>query len=454
MSTLDVIEHYRTEFDHGLAQMPGTGLVWLDERRKRGLELFEQLRFPTTRMEDWKYTRVRAVEQTLLRPAPATCLGLDEDDIAPFLIPGLDAYRLVFVNGQYQASLSTKRNGLPSGVTVASLAKALRDGPARLEPHLGLYADPAADGFAALNAAFMADGAFVHLPRGVVVNKPIHLLFLATEQKDETLLYQPRNLIVAEAGSEATIVEHYMAIGHGAYFTNAVTELALASNVGIRHYKVQQESTRAHHVATIEVKQGRDSRFASHVASFGALLARTDINSRLAGEGADCVMNGLYVVDGRQHVDFHTRIDHTDPHCTSRQFYKGVLDERSRGVFNGKIYVHPGAQKTDSAQKNDNLLLSRHAEVDTKPQLEIYADDVKCAHGATVGRLHEDSIFYLRSRGLDEDAARNLLVFAFANELLQSMPLESLRVHLERELIARLPRTTGEGAAALDEMVD
>jgi Fe-S cluster assembly protein SufD len=454
MNTLDVVEHYRTEFDHALAQMSGSGLVWLDERRKRGLELFEQLRFPTTRMEDWKYTRVRAVEQTLLRPAPETCLGLDEDDIAPFLIPGLDTYRLVFVNGQYEAALSTKRSALPAGLTVASVARTLQDDPASLEPHMGLYADPAANGFAALNAAFMADGAFVHLPRGVAVDKPIQLLFLGTEQQDESLLYQPRNLIVAEAGSEATIVEHYAAIGQGAYFTNVVTELVLAPNAGIRHYKVQRESLRAHHVATVEVKQARDSRFASYVASFGALLARTDLNSRLAGEGAECIMNGLYVVDGRQHVDFHTRIDHSEPHCTSNQFYKGVLDGRSRGVFNGKIYVHPGAQKTDSAQKNDNLLLSRHAEVDTKPQLEIYADDVKCAHGATVGQLHEDSIFYLRSRGLDEDAARNLLVFAFANELLQSLPLEPLRVYLEHELIVRLPRATGEGATALEELVD
>jgi Fe-S cluster assembly protein SufD len=429
-------------------------LSWLDERRKRGMELFEQLGFPTIRSEDWKYTRVKAVENALLRTASATCSGLDRDDVEPYLVPSLDAYRLVFVNGRFEPALSTRPSALPDGATIASLAQVLEGSAAHAESHLGLYADPAANGFAALNTAFMADGGFVHVPRGVALDKPVQLLFLATEQQGDPVLIQPRNLIVADELARVDVIETYAALGNGAYFTNAVTEAAVAANASVQHFRLQKEGQRAHHIATVEAKQARDSRFASHAVSFGALLARVDINARLTGEGAECVLNGLYRADGRQHVDFHTSIDHVVPHCSSREYYKGILDGRARGVFNGKVYVHPGAQRTDSAQKNDNLLLSRHAEIDTKPQLEIYADDVKCAHGATVGQLQAEAVFYLRSRGLDADAARNLLVFAFANEVLQQIPLDPLRLALEQELIGMMPEARGIGAPNLRELVE
>ncbi len=245
--------------------------------------------------------------------------------------------------------------------------------------------------------------------------------------------------MVADENSQAHVIESYVSLGGGSYFSNAVTEVVLGQNASIEHYKLQEESTNAFHVATLQTHQGRDSRFVSHSVSFGGQLTRNDIRAVLSAEGTDCTLNGLFMVDGRQHVDFHTTVEHSQPHGTSQEYYKGILDGRSRGVFNGRVHVHPGAQKTDATQSNKNLLLSRNAEVDTKPELEIYADDVKCSHGATVGQLDPDALFYLRARGIDEGSARGLLTYGFAQDIIDRMPIQHVRERLEQALVARVP---------------
>jgi Fe-S cluster assembly protein SufD len=436
MST-PVIERYVGEISALSEQLPGRALPWLQTARNDGLERFETLGFPSTRLESWKYTNVRPIEKRPYRPAAKACMGLDADDLSAFFLEGLHTHRLVFVNGHYAPELSLTGR-LPDGVFAGDLARALTEMPRRIEPHLGRIADAGASGFSALNAAAMADGAFVYLGDGRDLQDPIHLLFLSTRQQD-SVFTQPRNLIIGEAGSRALVIESYASLGESDHFTNAVTEIALESGSELEHYKLQRECAKAYHVATLQVHQGRDSRFTSHSVALGGRITRNDINSVLDAEGAECVLNGLYMADGRQHVDHHTRVDHVRPRCTSAEFYKGILDGYSRGVFNGRVYVHPDAQKTDASQTNRNLLLSRDAEVDTKPQLEIYADDVRCSHGATVGQLDERMLFYLRSRGIHEATARGMLTYGFAHDMVERMGLAPVRECVEDVLVNRLP---------------
>jgi Fe-S cluster assembly protein SufD len=377
------------------------------------------------------------------------------------------------VNGLYQPALSTV-DTLPRGVKVGSLAAALDTDFERVETHLARCARFEDHAFVALNTALMEDGAFVHIPRGVVVEEPIHLLFIGTAGADP-MVSHPRNLIVAEENSQATVIESYVGgqvfgcsgvqvFGSDKdapafdvagpehlntrtpehpipYFTNAVTEIIAAENAVLDHYKVQRESEAAFHVATLQVQQGRSSNFTSHSISVGGALVRNDIRVVLDGPGGEATLNGLYIVNGRQHVDHHTVIDHAKPHCNSHELYKGILDGHATAVFNGKIYVRPDAQKTDAKQTNQNLLLSRDAVIDTKPQLEIFADDVRCTHGATVGRLDEDALFYLRSRGIGLAEARSLLTYAFASDVLARIKVEPLRTQLEELLFARLSKS-------------
>ncbi|MGB0721654.1 MAG: Fe-S cluster assembly protein SufD [Gammaproteobacteria bacterium] len=451
MNAVATTEHYRSTLD--TQALPGAGNGWLAERRKAAWQAFETRGFPTTRMEDWKYTRVRAVESTLFASPEAPQITTDE--LGSLSIPNLDAYQLVFVNGQFDPDLS---DTLPGNAVITSLASSLDCELAEvsqvLKDHLGAVADSDTNGFVALNMAFVADGAYIHIPRGERIDKPV-LLHFVSKPGETPFMAHVRNLIHVEANAEVTVIERYSALGDQAdasgYLNNVVTEAVLGENAGLQHYLIEDEGAKASHVQWLEAKQAAHSRFASHAVTFKGLLNRTDIHAHLNGEGADVQMNGLYRLEGRQHADFHTRIAHNVPHCTSNEFYKGVLDGRSRGVFNGKVYVAPQAQKTDSVQKNDNLLLSSHAEADTKPELEIYADDVKCAHGATVGQLADQSVFYFQSRGIDENTARTLLVFAFANEVLHRMPLEPVRIHLEERLIAMMPDTD---TAKLKELVE
>ena len=284
----------------------------------------------------------------------------------------------------------------------------------------------------------MEDGAYVHIPKGVYLEQPIHLVFVSTADAGPVVSH-PRNLIVAETGSQATIIESYLGLGDGVYFTNAVTEIVVGENAVIDHYKVGREAQQAYHVGTTQIYQDRSSNASSHAVTIGGAIVRNDINTLLDGEGAQCTLNGLYLVSGRQHVDNHLRVEHAKPHCDSREFFKGVLDGHGKAVFTGRIIVRKDAQKTDAKQTNMNLLLSKHAQVDTKPQLEIFADDVKCTHGATIGQIDENAMFYLRSRGLSEPAARSLLVFAFASEAIDRIRPQLLRAQLRQMLFDRLP---------------
>lgn len=432
-----LVDHYLAEHAAYASLLPGYGVPWLDELRGQAIARFAELGLPSPREEQWKYTRVTPIERRAFRPLGEFCIGLDQDDIAPYLFEDLDGHTLVFVNGQYAPQLS--RPGVAENrLRVASLAHTLAEAPDEVEPYLARYADLGANGFAALSAAFMGEGAYIHLPRDRRLERPIHLVYLSTAVEGDVFIH-PRNLIVAADGSEGRVIESYVGMGEGRHLTNATTEVVLGANAAIEHIKLQHESSRAFHIAGLRVQQARSSRFTSHSLSFGGQLVRNDLCSLLDGEGAECTLNGLFVVGGRQHVDFHTTVEHARPHGTSREYYKGILDGRSHGVFNGRVHVHPGAQKTDSEQANQNLLLSRDAEVDTKPELEIYADDVKCSHGATVGQLDEEMLFYLRSRGIDASAARGLLTYGFAQDVIGRISLAPVRERLEGLLVERVP---------------
>jgi Fe-S cluster assembly protein SufD len=432
---------YVADFDQVQAALAGQGIGWVQRLRREALARFTELGFPTTRDEDWKYTQVTPIERGQFRFAETPEAGAPGVALASPPYPGLVAHRVVFLNGHYVPRLSDLQ-ALPAGAFVDSLAHVLEQRPERVEPHLAQYADWQAHAFTALNTAFMTDGAVIYLPRNTVLEHPIHLVFLSSS-REQPLVAHPRNLVIAAENSQAVIIESYEGPDDSGYFTNAVTEVVAGENAIIEHYKLQQEGAKALHVATLQVQQARDSQFTSHSISLGSLLARNDINAWLNDAGAECTLNGLYLAGGRQHMDYHTRIDHARPHGTSREFYKGVLDGRSRGVFNGRVIVHPGAQKTDAQQVNKNLLLSEDAEVDPKPQLEIFADDVKCSHGATVGTLDSDALFYLRSRGVDAESAKGILIYAFANDVIERIRLAPLRTRLEAMLLARLPQGQG-----------
>ena len=431
------IDHYRSEFAAVADRLAGSRVPWLARTRRDAMAQFADLGFPTARHENWKYTRLTPVEKRQFRTMGDMCVGLAPDDIEAHFFPGLDCHRLVFVNGRFARQLSRYQK-LPDGVAASSLAQALTERPESLEPHLARYANPGAHGFSALNTAFMSDGAWVYLPAHTRLETPVHLIYVSTTRDDDIFIH-PRNLVVAERESQAAIIESYVSLGGNGYLANALTEVILGDHARLDHYKLQEESDKAFHFATLQVQQGRESRFISHSVSFGSALARNDINVALGAEGAECALHGLYVVGGRQHVDYHTRVDHIKPRTTSHEYYKGVLSGRSRGVFNGQVYVHPDAQQTDARQSNHNLLLSRDAEIDTKPQLEIFADDVKCAHGATVGQLDNSMIFYLRTRGMDESTARGLLTFGFARDALSPMEIEAVRSTVHDHLVQRLP---------------
>jgi Fe-S cluster assembly protein SufD len=416
----------------------GSGRIGL--LRQAAFARFTELGLPTTQDEDWKYTSLAPLTQIQFAPPaevkPPTLeqlkrlAGDSPEDGGP---------RLVFVDGRYRPELSS-RGTSTGGAFIGGLSTAHSQQPELVERELARHADYQRDALTALNTAFIEDGAFIHLPAGTLLQAPIHLLFVSSAPGKATLS-QPRNLIVLGAGSQATVVETYAGFGDGVYFTNAVTEIVLGDNAHLDHYKLQEESARAFHIALTQVHHGRDSRFSSHSVALGAALARNDLRVLFAREGSECTLNGLYMATGKQHLDNRTLIDHKSPRCTSRELYKGVLDGQSRGVFSGRVLVRHDAQKTDASQTNKNLLLSDEALVDTKPQLEIFADDVKCAHGAAVGQLDEDALFYLRSRGISQEASKSLLTYAFASEMVNLIPLTPLRARVRELVTSRLPES-------------
>jgi len=430
-------ERYLEAFDE-FNQRSATQLGWLKALRQEGFARFAEAGFPTTHDEDWRFTNVAAIAQTAFQLAPAA--QVNASDLEAFRTSGF-ACQLVFVNGRFVRDLSS----VPSykGVSVRSLAEELRTNAAAVQAHLGEYLNFKRDAFAALNSAFIEDGAYVHVPRGIVVDQPIYMLFVSAPGAGP-MMEHPRNLIVVEENSQATIVEDYVSLaksGAGASFSNTVTELVAGENAVVSHYMIVRQADDSFNVSTLRIQQARSSNVATHSLLLSGALVRNNVHPVLAGEGAECLINGLFMANGRQHMDNYMLVEHASPHCNSRQFYNGVLNGHGHGVFHGRIIVHKDAQKTDAKQTNRNLLLSDEAQIDTKPQLEIYADDVKCTHGATIGQVEENALFYLRSRGLDEASAKHLLLLAFANECLDRMNSDQVRNHLERLVTEWLPET-------------
>ncbi|HTS88871.1 MAG TPA: Fe-S cluster assembly protein SufD [Gemmatimonadales bacterium] len=418
----------------------GDGKAWLAELRRKALDRFEATGFPTTRDEDWKFVNLAPLTSRVF-PAAATGMPLRPDDLAPyqFAIPG--SRLLAFVNGRFEATLSDLTN-LPDGLTIAPLASALASDADLVMEHLGRYAKADGGGFTALNTALASDGLLVHVRAGADAGPPIHALFLSDENAAGKATH-PRSLVIVGRGARASVIESYVGLGSATYFTNAVTEVVVGEGAFLEHIKIQREAEAAYHVGTTHIRHGRESRGVSHSVSFGAALCRNNLDVVLDGPGVEAQMLGLYLGSGRQEVDNHTSLLHAHPSCSTREIYKGILDGRAHGVFNGKIYVTPLAQKTDAKQTNRALLLSDEARVDTKPQLEIFADDVKCTHGATVGNLDQAAAFYLKSRGIGGALARRILTYAFAAEVLEELPYQPVREVLEALVMDRLQPVRG-----------
>jgi len=422
-------DHYLEAFAGFEKLAASNGQGWFAPIRRAAMASFGELGFPTLRDEDWRFTNTDPIAQVPFRLASAAPGALEPSALAQIGSSAFPSIRLVFVNGRYAPALSSPPRPQPR-VTVCCLAEALGADRASLEPHLARYADYQRDAFCALNTAFLEDGAFVRIPPGTILETPIHLLY-ATIPGDFPAVVHPRNLILAGENSQATVVEEYVSLGAGVHFSNVISEVVVGENSVLTHVLVERESPQAFKVSTLRTEQSRSSSVAAHSLLLGGALVRNNVHPVLAGEGGDCLINGLFMATDRQHMDNYMRVEHASPHCNSRQFYNGILDRKARGVFHGRIIVHKNAQKTDAKQTNKNLLLSDEAQIDTKPQLEIYADDVKCTHGATIGQLDETAVFYLRSRGIAKAAARDLLLLAFAAENFQRVKPQPVRSYLE-----------------------
>lgn len=408
--------------------------AWLKILRENAIDSFGQLGFPTSEKEEWKYTNVQPFVKNEFEIARGVEV-ISPKKIAPYAVPEAQQSVLAFVNGKISEEL-TNLSGIENGF-VLSLSEALRDERfgETVKTNLARGVDYEASGFTALNTALWQDGAFVFIPKNARIETPIHLLFVSS---GEQIAGFPRVLVALETGAEATLIESYVRADETEYLTDSIVEIVLADNARLTHYRVQRESHRALHVGATSINLGRDSFYDSTNLNFGAALARHDVNLNFNQEGAEAFVDGLYMVGETQHTDTHSRIEHLVPRCTSHQTYKGVLNGKSRAVFNGKVFVHEGASGTDGYQSNKNLLLSNDARVDTKPQLEIFNDDVKCSHGATVGQLEDEELFYLLSRGLNETLARNLLTYGFAEEVINKIKIESIKRQLDEAVLNRL----------------
>jgi Fe-S cluster assembly protein SufD len=429
---------YSDQFAAYAANGGGEGPSWLPALRRQAFDRFAALGFPTTRDEDWHFTSVTPIAERPFRTLKAAPTTLRLPDIVQHLVDP-SWHRMVFVNGRPEPALS-QFTELPAAVELSTLSEALREEPEWVGQHLGSLATFDKAAFTALNTAFVQDGVVLRVPKGEVIDTPIHVLHLVDAQAGGAALH-PRLLVVAEPLSQVVLVESFVALGQASYLVNAVAEVVVGNGARVDHYKVQRESTDAYHVGTTQVTQGRDAVYHSFSYAAGAALSRTNIFTKLTGEGSEARLNGLYVLDGAQHADHQTFVEHLAESCASRELYAGILDGTSHGVFNGKVYVDPVAQRTDGKQTNKALLLSPQARVDTKPQLEIFADDVKCTHGATIGRMDEMALFYLKSRGIGGDNARSLLTYAFAAEALETIEIDALRLQLEQDVFERFTHT-------------
>ena len=430
----DIIENYSADFKQ-LQNINKND--WFAKERQSAFDIFQKTGFPTTRNENWKYTDVKPIARNIFSNISESNVRTDNGEIDSVFFKGLDCINLVFINGAYSEEYSDIKN-IHGKVVVKNMASALVNDKEILKKHLAKSTDKTLSSFTALNTAFIQDGAYINIPSNINIEKPINITYISKDNTGKFATH-PRNLILMGENSKATIIENYVGNDETNYFTNSVTETVLLQGSSLKHYKIQQESANAFHIASLNTSQSKDSRFESHSISIGGALVRNNINASLNAEGAEIIMNGFYMTDNTQHVDNHTRVDHLKPHTQSHQNYRGVLNGKSRGVFNGKVVVHPQAQKIEAYQNNANLLLSDDSEIDTKPELEIYADDVKCTHGATVGQLDDDMLFYLRSRAVDEQTARSLLTYAFADEIIKNINFQAIENKLENLIISRLP---------------
>jgi Fe-S cluster assembly protein SufD len=435
MSAVPAVEQFTSQ--HRPDTLVGHGTPWLDEARRRALDHLSRDGLPRPRDENWKYTPIRPVENRgleLVREAPGR---LDADKVAEFGYPGLACHRQVFENGRHVSGLSGGE-ALPEGMICLPLAQAIAEQGDAVAPFLERDFAGSEQGFAAMNAAFAEDGLYVHVPEGVEVEVPLMLLFAATDAGTAQMTH-PRVILHLARGSRLKLIENFSGEAGHRNLTNMLSQVRIDEGAELRHLRVQNEASKGLLVNRTDVSVAGSGKYTGFAIDFGGRLVRHDLNVSLDAAGADCALNGLYVLGGRQHVDNHTRVDHRVPNTHSEEIYKGVLDGHSRGVFNGKVVVAEGADGTDASQSNANLLLSRDAEIDTKPELEIYADDVKCAHGSTVGQLDRDALFYLRTRGLEMEDARGLLTYAFCREVIDRLQLEPVRDRLKEDLLDHLP---------------
>lgn len=432
----DVFAAYAAEFERNAKGRSGEPR-WLRQKREEAYSVFQKLGFPTMRDEDWHFTNVAPIAGRIFPLAARAEIG--KSDIEHFRLRHEEWNGVVLVNGIFSRELSTLGVlGAGSGITVTALSEGMSDIHG-VEEQIGTIAPAESGAFTALNTAFMQDALLIRIANDAVLDVPIHVMHVNAGGSPGQASH-PRVLITCGRNSRATIIESFFSKQDSEYLTNAVTEVVLDEGAWLGHYKLQRESTSGFHVGTTSVRQGRASNYVSFSFATGAALSRTNIYTVLDGEAATCTLNGLYMVDGKQHVDHQTKIEHVQPHCPSHEVYKGILDGESHGVFNGKVYVHPEAQKTDGKQSNNNLLLSDRARIDTKPQLEIFADDVRCTHGATVGRLDDVALFYMKSRGIGDVRARQLLTYAFAADVLEMIELDELREALEAMVLHRFTR--------------
>ncbi len=429
--TTDRKDWYLARFADFEQSLNGEAATPIHQKRKEAIARFAALGFPTGHDEEWNYTSIASLLRQDFAPVYVGGDMPNIQEVAPFF-DNLDAFRLVFIDGHYAPTLSQVED-LPAGVVVESLAESLLSAD-DIEDLGGLAKDDE-DVFTALNSAFLRDGALVRIGSGVQLEKPLHLLFVTRKAYGAS---NPRVLVAVEKNAQVAVVESYVSLGDDPHLTNAVTEISVGENAHVDHYKIQRESQTAFHISALYVREERASTFRSTCVTLGGKLTRNHAHTALVGEGIHSTLNGLYIAEGDQHIDNHTLIEHVQPHCESHEFYKGVLAGDSTGVFRGQILVHRAAQKTDAYQSNQNLLLSDRAEINTKPQLEIYADDVKCSHGATIGQLDEEAIFYLRSRGIGRTAAQRVLTRAFAGEVVERIHIEPLRTALEAQVEQRL----------------
>jgi Fe-S cluster assembly protein SufD len=422
-------DRYLKDLLQGQSQLSASPLKRLNQLRSNAVNRVNALNLPTKNDEEWRFTDISPLTKVSFQPVRVAS-PLQSSDVEHFYLTET-VTRLVFIDGIYAPHLSTQiaETSKNSGVVVSSLAAASSEDLAAIESHLGYHTELQDNIFAALNTAFLHEGALIIVPRNISVETPVHLLFIATQKEVSS---HPRCLLIAEPGSTVTVIEDYVTLQEETYVTNTVAEFVLADSAHVNHIRIQRDSKEAFHMANCSVSLARGSRYQSVSVALGARISRYNLNVLLQGEGAECTADGLALISNRQLADTHACIDHIKPHCTSHQLHKCIIDDAAHAVFNGKIIVRPGAQLTNSTQSNRNLLLTSKARIDTKPQLEIFADDVKCAHGATVGQLDNEEIFYLKSRGLSEVTARNLLTYAFGAEVIERIPIASLKFRLEQ----------------------